>query len=74
MTKHQSEIHIRLRETLKETHTVPDGYKVYVATAADRSQTMVNIWADGRVTVAHRENQWLTWGPPLNCDDMTWGK
>ena len=54
--------------------TNTENIEVHVATAIDGSQTLVTIYDAGEVTVAFRADQWATWGPPLSCVDMTWGK
>lgn len=28
------------------------------------SQVLVEVWPDGATTLAFREDQWATWGPP----------
>lgn len=34
----------------------------------ERSQYLVSVWPD-LVTVAHREEPWHTWSPPVTCEE-----
>lgn len=63
MATHSSEIHIRIPRPRIRT---------YVATRSDGSQVMIDIYPDGAVSIAEREDKWATWGPPLTAEDMTW--
>lgn len=49
-----------------------DRIRTYVATADDGSQTLVEVYPDGRVTLAYRANYWDRWSPPVATEDLTW--
>lgn len=63
MATHSSEIHIKIPRPRLRT---------YVATLGDGAQIMVEVYPDGRVSVAERGDKWATWGPPTTAKDMTW--
>ncbi len=42
------------------------GYQLWVS--ADR-KTLVRLWPSGVVEVAHRDNSWESWGPPVRCEE-----